>query len=90
MHEIPVDRLWTVADAATYLQVPTSAVYKMTARKTRIRIPHVRIAGRLRFRKEELDEWLGLLTVSNLDTLRRMHRSLRRTTDGDHPQAEDG
>lgn len=90
MNDVSSDRLWTVADAAVYLQVPTSAIYKMTGRKARMRIPHVRIAGRLRFRREELDEWLGLLTVSNLDRLRRMHRSLRRTADGHHPQAEDG
>jgi excisionase family DNA binding protein len=82
--------LWTVTEAAAYLRVPASSIYKMTARGARLPIPHVRLAGRLRFRKEDLDEWLRLLTVSNLDTLRRVRRSARRTTDGHDPQAEDG
>jgi excisionase family DNA binding protein len=70
--------LWTIAEAASYLQIPTSSVYKMTARKARVRIPHIRISGRLRFRKAHLDSWLELLTVSNLDVLKRMQTATRR------------
>lgn len=85
----PHTGLWTVKEAAAYLQVPASSIYKMTARAARLPIPHVRLAGRLRFRKEDLDEWAALLTVSNLDTLRRAWRATWRTTNGYDPQAQD-
>src|SRR5687768_1887654 len=61
--------LLVVSEVAAYLQVSTHSVYKMTARKASIRIPHIRIGGKLRFRKADIDRWLTLLTVSNLDTL---------------------
>ena len=66
------DRLWSVAEVADYLSMPASSVYKMTGPKARTRIPHVRIAGRLRFRKRDIDSWIELLTVSNLGTLRKV------------------
>ena len=58
------ERLWLVEDVAAYLGVTSGAIYKMTGPKAKIIIPHVRIAGRLRFRKSDIDEWLALLTVS--------------------------
>src|SRR5687767_7639070 len=66
------DALWAVAEVAAYLQLSTHAVYKMTARKASVRIPHIRIGGKLRFRRSDVDRWLSLLTVSNLDTLTKM------------------
>jgi excisionase family DNA binding protein len=74
--------LWTIHEAASYLQIPTNSVYKMTARKARVRIPHIRISGRLRFRKADLDSWLSLLTVSNLDTLKRIQVATRKVIHG--------
>ncbi len=78
--------LWKISDVAEYLGVPFSSVYKMTAPKSRLRIPHVRISGRVRFRKADIDHWLELLTVSNNDILAKInsiqHKSLR---NGVHP-----
>jgi excisionase family DNA binding protein len=81
--------LWTIDDAAAYLRVPVSSVYKMTARKARLRIPHIRIAGRIRFRKTDLDSWLELLSISNLGALKRMHKAARKAGNGHYQQEED-
>lgn len=70
--------LWDVAGVAAYLQIPISSVYKMTARKGRVRIPHIRIGGKLRFRQSDVDRWLTLLTISNLETLSKMRERLQR------------
>jgi excisionase family DNA binding protein len=85
-----VEQLWTIGDAATYLRVPVSSVYKMTARKARVRIPHIRIAGRIRFRKTDLDSWLELLSISNLGALKRMHNAARKVRNGYDPQEDNG
>jgi excisionase family DNA binding protein len=74
--------LWTVKDAASYLRLPISAIYKMTAPKGRLRIPHVRLAGRLRFRRRDLDDWLDCLTVSHLEVLRKARNSARQVSNG--------
>ena len=48
--------LWDIADVSAYLQVPVSSIYKMTARKAPVRIPHIRIGGTLRFRRSDVDQ----------------------------------
>lgn len=68
--------VWTIQDAARYLCLPVSSLYKMTAPKAKLRVPHVRIAGRLRFRKADLDRWLDVLAVSNLDVLAKARRGI--------------
>jgi excisionase family DNA binding protein len=70
--------VWLVADVAAYLQVPVSSVYRMTGRAAGLRIPHIRLAGRLRFRRSDIDQWLTLLTVSNVDVLSRLRQKVRR------------
>ena len=75
---IPTDRLWTIAEAADYLTVPVSAIYKMTARKAAVRIPHIRLGGKLRFRRTDLDRWLNMLMVSNLETLAKIRQKVSR------------
>lgn len=67
-------QLWNVAGVAAYLQLPIGSIYKMTAKKAAVRIPHVRIGGKLRFRRSDIDQWLTLLTVSNLDLLNKVRR----------------
>lgn len=74
-HDLRSDRLWEIGDVAEYLRVPVSSVYKMTAPKAKVRIPHIRIAGRLRFRRVDIDRWLELLTVSNLDVLAKVAKA---------------
>src|SRR5687768_7759500 len=61
--------LWDVDGVSAYLQVPVSSIYKMTARKGAVRIPHIRIGGKLRFRRSDVDQWLTVLTDSNLEAL---------------------
>jgi len=82
------NQLWTIRDAAHYLRVPISAIYKMTARKARVRIPSVRISGRLRFRRADIDEWLELLTVSNVEVLRTVRHGSRKVCHGIDSQEE--
>jgi excisionase family DNA binding protein len=82
------EALWTIDEAAQYLRVPVSAVYKMTARSARLRIPHVRLSGRLRFRPQDLRHWVELLTVSNIHVLEKVRSRARRTIDGQDSQTE--
>ena len=82
------DRLWSVSDVAAYLNIPVSSVYKMTGKKARLRIPHLRIAGRLRFRKTAIDHWLELLTVSDVDVLSKAIGKARVRSHGLHPPQE--
>jgi predicted DNA-binding transcriptional regulator AlpA len=84
-----VDRLWNIHEVGTYLQIPAASIYKMTARRARIVIPHIRISGRLRFRRRDVDEWLTLLSVSNLETLRKMRRKSQEVLYGNDPPSPD-
>lgn len=79
-----VDRLWTIRDVAGYLGVPVSAVYKMTAPKATLRIPHLRIAGRLRFRRSDIDRWLDVLAVSDVSKLVRVRSTIAKLTGARH------
>ena len=75
--------LWDVADVSAYLQVPVSSIYKMTARKAPVRIPHIRIGGTLRFRQSDIDQWLTLLTTSNIEALGKMRQKVLKVHHGD-------
>lgn len=70
--------VWTIQDAATYLCLPVSSLYKMTGPRARLRVPHIRIAGRLRFRRADLDRWLDTLSVSNLGALAKVRTAFKR------------
>ena len=87
-HSISSQGLWAVREVAAYLGVPTSSIYKMTSTKARVTIPHVRIAGRLRFRKADIDRWLDLSAVSNLDILEKVGAAARKAN-GVNPSQED-
>ena len=56
--------LWKISDVAQYLGIPLSSIYKMTGPKSALCIPHIRIAGKVRFRKADIDQWLDQLMVS--------------------------
>ena len=75
--------LWDIADVSAYLQVPVSSLYKMTARKAPVRIPHIRIGGKLRFRHSDVDQWLTRLTTSNNEALAKMRQKVSKVTHGD-------
>jgi excisionase family DNA binding protein len=68
------ERLWGLEEVAEYLQLPASSVYKMTSAKRGALIPHVKLGGRLRFRKADIDRWLDLLSVGNLPALEKAKR----------------
>ena len=79
--------LWDIGDVSAYLQVPVSSIYKMTARRAGVRIPHIRIGGKLRFRQSDVDQWLTLLTTSNIEALSKMRQKVSQVTHGHDPQA---
>ena len=83
-----VPSLWGIGDVAWYLKVPESSIYRMTARKAAVRIPHIRIGGKLRFRRSDIDRWLTFLSESNIETLERVQRAVRRGTHGDNSQTQ--
>jgi hypothetical protein len=57
----------------------------MTARRSAVRIPCIRIGGRLRFRQADIDTWLSALTSSNLDALAKVRQKAHQVTRGnDH------
>ena len=64
-------KLWDIEDVATYLGIPLSSVYKMTAKRSTNPIPHLKIGGRLRFRKADIDAWLDLWAVAPTEALTR-------------------
>ena len=80
------DSLWDIADVSEYLQVPVSSIYKMTARKAPVQIPHIRIGGTLRFRQSDVDQWLTLLTISNIEALSKMRQKVSKVNHGDDSQ----
>jgi len=77
--------LWEIDDVSAYLRIPVSAIYKMTARGATVRIPHIRIGGRLRFRQDDIDQWLSLQSTSNLEALERIRRKASQVTHGNDP-----
>jgi excisionase family DNA binding protein len=80
------DGLWDIHDVAGYLQLSVHAIYKMTARLAAVRIPHIRIGHKLRFRRSDVDRWLTLLTVSNLEILSKMREKVSKVTHGHDSQ----
>ncbi len=82
------DTLWSVREVGAFLNIPASSIYKLTARNSRAPIPHILIGGRLRFRRTDIERWLTLLSVSNLDVLEKMRKKSSQVTHGNHSQAE--
>jgi excisionase family DNA binding protein len=70
--------LWSIEDVAAYLKISEMSVYKMTRRGAPNPIPHVKLGGLLRFRRRDIDRWLDLLAVGNLDLLDRTRRAASR------------
>ncbi len=83
----PSYSLWDVTDVAGYLRIPVSSIYKMTARKAAVRIPHIRIGAALRFRQADIDRWLTFLTTSNIEALSRMRQKGSKAIHGHDSQA---
>jgi hypothetical protein len=54
----------------------------MTGRVGDLHIPHLKLAGRLRFRKTDIDRWLETLAVSNVELLDKVRRKAQEVADG--------
>ena len=78
--------LWDIHDVSSYLKVPVNSIYKLTSRRAAVRIPHVRIAGRLRFRRSDIDAWLELLTTSDVDRISRIRERVKEAGHGQDSQ----
>ncbi|PTL82534.1 helix-turn-helix domain-containing protein [Vitiosangium sp. GDMCC 1.1324] len=52
-----LDRLWTVKDVSTYLQVSTSWVYQRAASGE---LPSLKVGGLLRFDPNAIRNWTGI------------------------------
>jgi excisionase family DNA binding protein len=72
--------LWKISDVAQYLGIPPNSVYKMTGPKSALRMPHIRIAGKVRFRKADIDQWLNQHIVS----ANHLFASIRTDLDGEN------
>ena len=83
-HGVP--EIWDVAGVSAYLHIPVSSVYKMTARKAVVRIPHIRIGRTLRFKPADVDRWLTLLTTSNLEALSKLRQKVSQVIHADDSQ----
>ncbi len=53
---LPADDILDVAGLAAYLKVRPKWIYERTHLRE---IPHIKAGGQLRFRKDEIDAWLG-------------------------------
>lgn len=85
-NHVPPEALWDVHQVAAYLHIPVSSIYKMTARQPLVRIPHIRIGGKLRFRRADIDRWLELLTTSTIPALTKLRQKISQEfTHGDDP-----
>ena len=62
------EKLWTVKDVAEYLQLDEHTVYRM-ARKGKI--PAYKIAGKWRFKREMIEEWLNKNLKGEVKTVRK-------------------
>jgi|YelNatPaOPRAMG01_1025707.scaffolds.fasta_scaffold22326_2 excisionase family DNA binding protein len=53
------DSLLTVQEVAAILKVPVSWVYERTRRRGNERLPHLKMGKYLRFRHQDIVEWLN-------------------------------
>lgn len=81
--------LWDIEQVAGYLKLSVASVYHMTGPKAGLKIPHIKLSSRLRFRKTEIDEWLALLSVSNIGLLAKARDRAQGVRRGNHSRAED-
>ena len=49
-------RYMTAADVCDLLQISRPTLHRLTSRR---QIPHYKVCGRLRFRRDHLDQWIS-------------------------------
>jgi excisionase family DNA binding protein len=74
-----MDRILTVPEVATYLQMSKSKVYYLIQRKE---VPHIKIGRNVRIRQSDLEKWLTKQSIEELTTnpMDNEHQSGRRIT----------
>jgi excisionase family DNA binding protein len=55
-----MDRIMTVPEVATYLQMSKSKVYYLIQRKE---MPHIKIGRNVRIRQSDLEKWLAKMCI---------------------------
>ena len=58
-----MNRLLTVEEVATLLRLSPRGVYNLVAAR---RIPHIKVGTRVRFKVEQVEEWLAEKTVDEV------------------------
>lgn len=64
----------TVKDLQMYLKVSQQWIYERTHLKG---IPHVKIDGQLRFRKKDIDKWVGAYQVPSVQTTDTISKAIK-------------
>ena len=62
IEEKKLDRLLTIQEISQLLNLPKSAIYGLTHQR---KIPHMKIARKLRFRESDIIRWLETLEVND-------------------------
>lgn len=68
------DLIFDVKGLCDYLHVSDKWIYERTHLKE---IPHLKVNGILRFRKRDIDKWLGSFNVPAINTTERILRAVR-------------
>ena len=69
----------TIEDVAELLSVPKSFIYRRTARGHGDPIPHYRVGGHLRFKLEDVEQWMeGHRKNSSVETAPALVAAMRR------------
>jgi len=56
-----MEHLLTVDELSGLMRCPKSTIYKMTCAK---KIPFLKIYGLLRFKQEDIDKWMGEMSIN--------------------------
>ena len=74
----PPTRYLTIDEVAKLMSVPKSFIYRRTCRGHSDPIPSYRFGGHLRFRLDEIEDWIATHRVAH-DELPRLEAGVRRT-----------
>jgi excisionase family DNA binding protein len=74
-----LDRILTVPEVATYLQMSKSKVYYLIQRKE---MPHIKIGRNVRIRQSDLEKWLTTKSITDFtpNPVEKQPRSKKRVT----------
>ena len=64
MKALRKESLMTIDELSEYLSIPKGSIYNMVHER---RLPHIKLGRRVRFVKEEIDEWLERQRVETIE-----------------------